>query len=234
MVVGPEQAPRWPRLRAFFDDPLAGEDEIAWLIRGPADAELRADLERSPLLAAHRERAVPCGISFTAAGLELLPLAALAPGPYTFAIGAWALDHGAPLVLELTVSGDRDDGASMTAAWPADGSISVGTDLPLAWIAFDGALLNAERGVWLEGPDGLAIDAETRVGACEELGVVSYPGTCVTFAPRTWLAPLSEHRIVVGTETSDAHGAPLGPLDVSFRTGGPTLSRPSPHRAVQI
>jgi hypothetical protein len=227
--VDPLRAPRVPRLRASLSEPLAAEEEIAWLFRGPADGELLGDLERAPLLAAQRERVVPCALSFTDEGLELLPAAALSPGEYAFAVAAWALGSEEPLVLDIVVTADPESGASMTAAWPADGSSSVGTDLPSAWIAFDGLLLDAERGVWLEGPDGFAIDAETRAGSCKDLGIASQPGTCVVLAPREWLAPLALHRIVVGSETHDAHGAPIGPLAVSFRTGsGPDSLPPSP------
>jgi len=225
----PLRAPRLPRLRATFGEPLTAEGEIAWLFRGPADPELLGDLERAPLLEAHRQRAVPCALSFTEDGLELLPAAALTPGEYVFAIAAWALDGEEPRVLDIAVSGGPESGASMTAAWPADGSISVGTDLPSAWIAFDGVVQHAERGVWLEGPDGLAIDAETHAGPCAELAIGARYGTCVALTPRAWLAPLATHRIVVGSETHDAHGAPIGPLAVSFRTGsGPDSLPPSP------
>jgi len=227
--VDPLKAPRVPRLRATLGEPLAVEDEVAWLFRGPADGELLGDLERAPLLAAQRERVVPCALSFTDEGLELLPAAALLPGEYAFAVAAWALGGEEPLVLDLVVSPDPESGANMTAAWPADGSISVGTDLPSAWIAFDGILRDAEQGVWLEGPDGFAIDAETHAGPCQELGIAAQHGTCIALTPRAWLAPLALHRIVVGSETRDAHGAPIGPLAVSFRTGsGPDSLPPSP------
>lgn len=224
----PLHAPRVPRLRATLPEAPA-DDEVAWLFRGPADPELLGDLERAPLLAGQRERVVPCAIAFDREGLELLPHAPLAAGEHTFAIAAWALDRDAPLVLDVVVSDQPDSGAALTETWPADGSISVGTDLPQAWIAFDGELRGAERGTWLEGPDGLAIDTETRAGPCEALGIAARAQTCVTLAPRAWLAPLAAHRIVVGAETHDAHGAPIGPLTIAFRTGsGPDSVAPEP------
>lgn len=225
----PLRAPRLPRLRASLDRAPQDQEEIAWLFRGPADDELLGDLERAPLTAAQLARIVPCAISIDASQLELLPQAALAPGEYAFAVAAWALDREEPRVLDLVVIGGADSGASMTAAWPADGSVGVGTDLPRAWLAFDGAVQNAEQGIWLEGPDGLAIDAETRVGSCERLGIAGTPGTCVTLAPRAWLAPLAAHRIVIGADTRDARGAPIGPLAIAFRTGpGPDSIAPAP------
>ena len=225
----PDAVPRLPRLLARIDEPLTGEDEIAWLLRGSADAELLADLERSPLLAASRERAVPCASSLTEQGLELLPQSTLQPGAYTFAVAAWAIDRDAPLVLELEVSDTPESGASMTAAWPADGSTSVGTDLPLAWIAFDGQVERADQGVWLENATGLAIDARARSGPCDALGIAGQSGTCVVLEPRAWLAPLNQYRIVIGRELRDAHGAPIGPLAVAFRTGrGPDSIAPAP------
>jgi hypothetical protein len=226
--VDPLDAPRMPRLRAALAE-SPDEDDIAWLFRGPADSELLGDLERAPLLSAQRERAVPCALSFTHHGLELLPHAALAPGEYVFAVAAWAIDRDAPLALDIVVSAGPGGGASMIAAWPADGSISVGTDLPSAWLAFDGELENATHGVWLEGPDGLAIDAEVHAGSCEALGIAVNAATCVALAPHSWLAPLSAHRLVVGSATRDAHDAPVGPLSVSFRTGsGPDARAPAP------
>jgi hypothetical protein len=180
-------------------------------------------------LAAQRERAVPCALSFTEQGLELLPNAPLAAGEHVFAVAAWALDQEAPLVLDIVVSAGPESGASMVAAWPADGSISVGTDLPAAWIAFDGELHNAEQGVWLEGPDGLAVDAEARAGTCAQLGIAVQAEACVVLTPRGWLTPLGAHRISVGGDARDAHGAPVGPLAISFRTGsGPDARPPEP------
>jgi hypothetical protein len=226
--VDPLDAPRMPRLRATLAE-RPDDEEVAWLFRGPADAELLGDLERAPILAAQRERAVPCALSFSHESLELLPNAPLAPGEYVFAVAAWAIDRDAPLVLDIVVSAGPKGGASMIAAWPADGSISVGTDLPAAWLAFDGELENAKNGVWLEGPDGLAIDAEVRAGACATLGIAVSAQTCVALAPRSWLAPLGAHRVVVGSAARDAHGAPVGPLAVSFRTGsGPDSRAPEP------
>jgi hypothetical protein len=224
----PLDAPRMPRLRATLAE-SPDDEEIAWLFRGAADSELLGDLERAPLLAAQRERVVACALSFTHHGLELLPDAPLPPGEYVFAVAAWALDRDTPLALDLVVSASPESGASMIAAWPADGSISVGTDLPSAWLAFDGELENAKRGVWLEGPDGLAIDAELREGSCEALGIAVNAATCVALAPRSWLAPLSAHRLVVGSAARDGHDAPVGPLAVSFRTGsGPDARAPEP------
>jgi hypothetical protein len=226
-------APRWPRLRAVLPESVTRADDVAWLFRGPSDEELLGDLERSPLLAAHRERAVPCSLAFSSAdsgqSLELMPLAPLDPGEHVFAIAAWALDQPTPLTLELVVSGGLESGARMAAAWPADGSISVGTDLPLAWVAFDGEVRGADQAVWLEGPDGYAVDAEVAIGDCDALAIGALASSCITLAPRGLLAPLAEHRIVIGSEARDAHGAPIGPADVVFRTGaGPDARAPEP------
>ena len=225
----PMAAPRWPRLRAVLPGRLPREDDLAWLFRGPSDSELLADLERAPVLASHRERAVPSTLAFTGEGLELMPVEPLEPGAHVFVIAAWALDQPAPLALDIVVSGDLESGARLAAAWPADGSISVGTDLPLAWVAFDGQVHGVEDAIWLEGPDGYAIDARIERAACEALAIGARASTCVTIAPRGLLAPLAEHRVVIGSEARDAHGAPIGPLDVVFRTGtGPDAHAPRP------
>ncbi len=228
-------APRRPRLRIVG---LAASDEpLVWLFAGPLDPALEDDLLRAPLLADSRARIVPCEQAQRDGVMELLPLEPLEPGEeHVLAVAAWALpdvepDARAPQVLEIRTSSGPESGARAIAAWPPDGAVGVGTDVPSVWLAFDGEVRGGDEGVWIEGPDGQAVESEVHVGACDEAqrGFSPNAVACVRLSPTAWLAPLAPHRIVVGRAALDARGGPVGPFTAMFRTAaGPDAVAPLP------
>jgi hypothetical protein len=222
-----ERLPRRPSLRLTHPDGLAPiEDAIVWLAGAP-DHELIDDLSRAPLSAMQRARRVDCALELSGDEARITPRAALEPGAsYTLAVAAWArtlhdarvTPEGEPVVFELHTDAELGAGARPLAAWPADGASGVGTNLEAAVVAFDGAVQHADAGVWLEGPDGLAVPAALEAGACAEIAPLHPGAFCVRLMPESRLAPAAVHHIAIGSAARDGRGAPIGPWQATFRT----------------
>jgi hypothetical protein len=235
-AVDRDKVPRRPRLALMHAAGFAPIDDAILLLRGNADPELVADLERSPLLSAHRTRVVETQVAYFSGGAGIVPEVALdADAEYTLAIAAWARSaagarlerEAAPLVYTLRTAAAPDAGARVLSSWPADGASAVGTNLAAAVIAFDGRVEAAEEGVWLEGPDGAAVSASLASGPCSEIAPEHAGDFCVRIEPLGRLAPSAAHALVVGRSAVDAHGAPVGPWRATFRSAsGSDLTPP--------
>jgi hypothetical protein len=214
--------PRRPRFIVSASQPLSPTEDALLLFEGPPDSGLIDDLEQSPLRDEHQARRVRCESEVTPDGFVSWPSAALSPhASYSLALPDWSapVKAPAPRVFRLRTSAAPSAGARVVSSWPAEGAASVGTNLEAVVIAFDGAVDNTDVGAWLEGPDSLAVAAETSSGPCESITPEQAGSFCVRIAPSTRLAPDAAHTIVVGTEARDWHGAPVGPWRASFRTG---------------
>lgn len=216
--------PRRPRIEITTSVPLTGTPPI-YLFGGALDDELLDDLRTSPLRSANVERAIPAETTFDGAVVRLTPLAPLPPGPLVVTVAAWAererMRLGEPFTADLRVGEAAELGAQASLAWPADGAVDVGVDLPSVMVAFDGDLGSLE-GIDLQGPDG-AIAVVRDVVDCAAFGLA---GTCVRLAPMAPLRPLSTHTVIVDG-AHDATGAPLPLFRSSFRTAsGPDLEAP--------
>jgi hypothetical protein len=104
-------------------------------------------------------------------------------------------------------------------SWPADGASGLGTNLQSAVLAFDGVVHDTDQAVWIEGHDGLAIATRIESGACAQIAPQHDARFCVRLVLAQRLAPGALHRLVVGSEARDGHGAPIGPWRAAFRTG---------------
>lgn len=222
-----EHLPGRPVFRLVHPDGVAEVEDAIWLLSGPPDAALLDDLARAPLTAAQRARAVDCDAELSGPAAHLTPRAALVPGArYTLAVAAWARSqHGArlsadgtPLVFALRAAEGAELGARPLGSWPADGASGVGTNLEAVVIAFDGVVHGAAAGIWLEGPDGLAVPAATEMGPCAQIAPPHAGSFCVRLSPVARLAPAAEHRIAIGAAARDGRGAPVGPWQAAFRT----------------
>lgn len=224
-----DELTRRPRLVLATPSGIDPETEAVTLISGAPDTALLEDLGGAPLREEHAARVVPCEVVTRGGALELVPLAALdRDAPYTLAVGAWARspsgahlpidDDALPHAFELRTSADSTAGAAALGAWPADGASGVGVDLQEAVVYFDGEATDAERGVWIEGPDGLAVPASVRADRCDVALGGRRASHCVSLVPTGALVPAAAHAIRVGTAARDAHGAPIGPWRASFGT----------------
>ena len=122
----------------------------------------------------------------------MTPAAPLAAGRvYTMAVAGWAKSArgaalssgGDALLFALATESGSGAGARVVAALPADGASSVGTNLEAALLAFDGDVHGAAEGVWLEGPDGLAVPAQIEPGPCAQIAPAYAEPTCVRIVP---------------------------------------------------
>jgi hypothetical protein len=173
------------------------------------------------------------------AGATLAPEAALDPDTdYTLALAGWAQDRygdriddeGAPSLYPLHTTAGPDGGARVVASWPADGATGVGTNLDAVVVAFDGTVQNGEHGVWLQGPDDLAVAAHVAAGECAAIAPEQAYAFCVRVEPTQRLAPNAAYTLVVGAAAIDLHGAPVGPWRAQFRSG--SGGDPNPPRLV--
>jgi hypothetical protein len=202
-----------PRRPWFAIDRPVDSDEDAepiMLLSGSADRDLADDLERPPAAA---DRLVLLEI-LRSDGVRARPIFPLPMGSFVFAIGGWAhgLD-GAPILVELEVAAGIDAGAAVVATWPAEATAGVPVGLPMAAIAFDGAIV-------LE-PEALSIGVASSVEivSCAALGFDA--AVCVALYPQAPLAPSSMQRIAFDDRITDTTGAPIGPFGVPFSTGEP-------------
>jgi hypothetical protein len=223
----PEQLPRRPTLLLTHPDGIADGEDAIGLFAGAADDALLDDLQRAPLSSAQLARRIECETQRSGPQLRLAPRAALAPDqPHTLAVASWAstqlgdaLEHaGSPIVYELRTDSRPEAGARVLHSWPADGASGVGTNLQAAVLAFDGEVRGALDGVWIEGPDGLAVPSRTDAAPCAQLAPEHAAHFCIQLVPERRLAPAALHRLVVGSEARDGHAAPVGPWHASFRS----------------
>jgi hypothetical protein len=216
-----DQVPRRPRFIASSAQGLAPTQDALLLFEGPPDPALIDDLTQSPLLREHQARLVHCDLDAAPNMIVLSPNAALPPhASYALALPAWAAQPKSKVarVFRLRTAAGPDAGAQVVASWPAEGAANVGTNLEAVVIAFDGTVESTDAGVWLEGPDGLALAAQVSSGPCQSVAPEQDGSFCVRVAPSTRLAPNAVHTIVVGTEARDWHGAPVGPWRAMFST----------------
>jgi hypothetical protein len=223
----PDRLPRRPTLVLTHPDGIAAAEDAIALFRGPPDDALLDDLQRAPLAATQLARRIDCEIQPSGPELRLAPRAALAPDePHALAIASWAstlrgdalVDEGSPIVFALRTDARPEAGARVLGSWPADGGSGVGTNLRAAVLTFDGEVSSASDGVWLEGPDGLAVPGRTHAAPCAQLAPEHTAHFCIQLVPERRLAPAALHRLVVGNEARDGHTAPVGPWHASFRT----------------
>jgi hypothetical protein len=223
------ELPRRPRLQLRHPGGISPEEDAVVLFAGSPTDAWRGDLERAPLLEQHRAESIALDFEATSDGLTATPRRALeTDATYVLAVASWAKSRRGqsintdppPPLFPLRTAPNRSAGAQLAWSWPADGQSSVGTNLAEAVLAFDGEIEGAEEGIWLQGPDGMAIDASTTVGRCDsaEFRSIAAEPSCARISPRTRLAPNAPHELVVGDAARDAHGAPLGPWRISFRT----------------
>lgn len=213
------------RPRLVLTGPIVPEDGTVLLLSGERSDALVDDLARAPLRSEHASRVVDCDVSTHATGIEIVPRVALdRDAPYLFVVAGWAdvptalATSALPRIDPLRTSAETDAGARVVGAWPSDGTHGVDVDLEAARVYLDGDARGVESGVWLEGPDGLAVPADVSASACD----VGLPGaratTCVTLAPHGGLAPGTSHRLRVDAPAQDARGAPLGPWTGTWHT----------------
>lgn len=220
--------PRRPRLTLLNGAGFAPIADAILLLHGSADPEVRKDLERAPLLAAHRSRVIAVKQVLSPTGATLVPEVALdADTDYTLALAGWAQDargdriddEGMPSLHPLHTAAGADGGARVVASWPADGATGVGTNLDAVVVAFDGTVQDGEHGVWLQGPDALAVAAHVAAGECAAIAPEQAYAFCVRVEPAQRLAPNAAYALMVGAAAIDAHGAPVGPWRAQFRSG---------------
>ncbi|MFI5307645.1 MAG: lamin tail domain-containing protein [Polyangiales bacterium] len=218
--------PLRPHLALIHTHPLAPATDAVLLLRGLDSKDLRSSLSHKPLRSDYLERSVPCDVVREGSALSITPHDALDPGmPYTLAVASWersldgvALGAALPATFGLTTESGPEAGARVLESFPADGAVSVGTNLEAAVIAFDGDVANGAEGVWLQGPDGLAVPVQAAEGPCAELAEEHDGSACVKLVPTEHLAPDALYALAVGTAALDAHGAPIGPFTATFRT----------------
>lgn len=235
--ASPQRLPLRPRFTIDTDHGLEPRSDALLLFGGAPDAALIADLEQAPLREEHRARLVPSELTFDMHDAVLAPRAALATdSAFTLAVPGWTRTRigralaksNAPLIYRLRTGAPPGAGARVAASWPPAGSAAIGTNLKAAVLAFDGFVEQGERGVWLEGPDGLALEGDVSSGPCSEIAPEQPAIFCVSIVPYARLAPNADHSLVVGSEARDAHGAPVGPWRAQFRTAaGSDLEAPS-------
>jgi hypothetical protein len=231
--------PRRPRLQLRHPGGISPEADAVALYPGSPDDAWRGDLERAPLLEVHRAALIALDFEATSEGVTATPRRALeTDSTYVLAVASWAKSqHGqsinadkSPVLFQLRTAPDPDAGARLVWSWPAEGASNVGTNLAEGVLAFDGEIEGAEQGIWLQGPDGLAIDAPTTVGRCAsaESRSTAAETSCVHVTPASRLEPNALHELIVGGAARDAHGAPLGPSRIPFRTAaGPDRAPPA-------
>ncbi|MEM1415246.1 MAG: lamin tail domain-containing protein [Myxococcota bacterium] len=216
----PGATPRRPIVRIEATRPWAAGTE-AWLFRDTlSEEELREDLDRAPARVATLATVLALA-GAEGATLLLRPDEPLALGAtLRWAVPAWAEDAagtplGAASVGTLRVA-ESDAGAVLLATWPPSGAAGVPATLAEAAFHFDDALATLE-GLGLEGPEGAVAASAWRV-PCGALGWAK--GECVVLDV---VGPLGAgaYAFVVGAETRDRTGAPLGPLRIGFRVGDP-------------
>jgi len=232
-----DRLPRRPVLRLTHPDGFAQAPDAIVLLSGGPDPGLIEDLARAPLSSAQSARRIDSELALRGAQAMITPRVALAPGGrYTLAVAAWARSQRGtdltagrrPLVLELRIDDDPEAGARPLASWPADGASGIGTNLEAALIVFDGAVHGEADGIWLEGPDGLAVPGASESGPCERIAAAHAGRFCVRMRPEHRLAPGAGHRLRVGDLVRDGHGAPVGPWSAAFVTApGSDLRPPS-------
>lgn len=223
--------PRRPRLSLRAPVPWkdgAMDSGAILLLRGEAGEALLDDLERAPLRKEHAALVVESDVVLDGDVAWIAPRTPLdADAAYSLAIGAWAVDTGklpdgslpTLFMLRTADDADADAGAAVVGSWPADGSSGVGADLAEAVVYLDGDVEDAETSIWLEGPDGLAVPADTGIDACS-VGLEARTAThCVSIAPRGGLAARATYVLRVGAGAHDARGAPVGPWQATFATG---------------
>ncbi len=222
-----EQLPRRPTLLLEHPDGIAASSDAIALFAGPPDAELVSDLQRAPLSSAHLARRVECEVGTSGTDTRVVPRHALAPAAtYTLAVASWASTlrggalsaDGSASVFELHTSAEAEAGARVVQSWPADGASGLGTNLEAVVLAFDGVVHGADSAVWIEGHDGRAIATLLTSGPCAQVAPEHASSFCVRLALQQRLAPVALHRIVVGSDARDGHGAPVGPWQAAFRT----------------
>jgi hypothetical protein len=218
---------RRPRLGLTYAPGFAEVDAAVLLLTGEPDADLLDDLIEAPLRAENFRRVLNVTVASTESGALLVPGATLAAdATYTLVVPAWARTRdgarispdGTPQVFVLHTSELPEAGARPAESFPADGASAVGTNLKAAVVAFDGEVRDFEHGVWLEGPDGLAVTATISAGACADVAPEHPANFCVRIVPDQRLAPGAPHALIVGAEARDAHGAPVGPWRAAFRS----------------
>lgn len=222
--------PRWATIQIVGGAAIADPGGALFLLEGTADQALLEDLGSSPLRTAHLARGLTLRTEVRDDTLLISPASALTPGAYSLALGAWARDRAgeriveAPALWALRVSNDDDAGASVRATFPPDGVLDLGTNLDRVVVAFDGAVQQDADALWLELPDGLALAATTRFGACRFLEGL----TCATLTPTGRPPPGSTLRLVVSPHLRDLRGGPVGPFEASLHVGtGPDAEPPS-------
>lgn len=221
------QLVRRPRLAIVSQAGFAEIDDAILLLTGEPDADLLDDLAAAPLRAEHLSRVVEVALEPTVEGALLVPTSALeADASYTLAVPAWARTpggarisaDGTSQIFTLHTGKQANVGARPVSSLPADGSSAVGTNLEAAVVAFDGDVSGFEQGVWIEGPDGLAVSAKISAGACIDVAPEHHEKFCVRIQPSQRLVPGAPHALVVGAQARDGHTAPIGPWRASFRT----------------
>lgn len=226
-----DAVPRRPRLSLLA--PAPWKDDVVdsgavVLLRGEVGDAWLDDLERAPLRKEHAALAVDSEVVLDGDTVSIAPRTPLdADATYSLAIGAWAVDARelpdslslpAVFLLRTADNADADAGAAVVGSWPADGSSGVGADLAEAVVYLDGDVENAPTSIWLEGPDGLAVPADTRVETCS-VGLEARTATrCVSIVPHGGLAARATYVLRIGAGAHDARGAPVGPWQASFST----------------
>jgi hypothetical protein len=216
----------WPAAaiprRPWFvlDAPVDSEDdaEPVMLLRGRADREIVEDLERAPLTIASADRVVVLEIVRAGGGVRARPIRPLPAGEaFVFAVAGWASGRDeVPIAIELEVSRELAAGAQVIGAWPADETAGVPIALPMAAIAFDGAIALDPDAVRIERSE-TPVAAALETVSCESLGFDA--AVCVAVYPAEPLAPSAPHHLVFDHRITDATGAPIGPFRSAFATG---------------
>lgn len=213
-----ERLPRRPRLQISLGTPLNPGIDAPWLLSGPCDDALLTDLDKLPLSAAHRASIVETRRRSRGPVIEIEPLAPLDSGAvYTLALPRTAAKHlSAAFTATLQVDDSPRAGASFRASFPAADAAGVPRDLAYALITFDGAISGAESGLWLEDDRGFAHPGASEIVACRDYDHAAV--SCIQWHPQRPLAAASRYTLRSGAALTDAHGATIPELHVSFAT----------------
>ena len=130
----------------------------------------------------------------------------------------------ATTMIELRVSTQERDGATLVASWPADGAISVPTALMTVAAHFDGDVTTDSQTMTITGSQSGSITAMVDVAPCEEIGWNA--GTCLEATLTTPFAPNEVVTVSWPDDLTDGTGAEIAPADLNFMTSTATQTPP--------
>ncbi len=241
-------APQWPTLEMPWsgDPQLLPADgvlqEHLFLFEGLEQSAAHADLQRTPVLISHQALRVDSAVMHEDGKLRLRPNHRLKPGvTYVFGVAQWLpLTDGSvlgePWTQTLHISEDEKAGSTWVDSWPPELAPGVPTELERVVLQFTGPLeLPQDPG---DSTSGIQVTQFTTTGTETKRTVPTHVhsvdcvdwnwngGHCVALEFAQPLGPATDHAVRVNETLLDGTGAPVGPLDVRFRTGATPKGEP--------